>query len=166
MNVKLWLTEEKQWLRCSFDQWGQRQKARTQHASHYQTTRNNPDYSLTFGVFQSKKHRQCHTFSWRNKRPRLGLLNFHEKTTIEISKFQLKKQWADVVQNVELYSGFKKGVHLAQLKTNNNNKTPQKVPLLEAFSYKHSHPEQDTSCANGTTKPKVLPSLVTHLRII
>lgn len=39
-----------------FDQPGQRQKARKQHASRYQTTRNNPDYRLTFGVFHSKKH--------------------------------------------------------------------------------------------------------------
>lgn len=58
-----------------------------------------------------------------------------------------------MVQNVELYNGFKKRVHLAQL-----IKQQQKVPLLEAFSYKRSHPEQDTSCANGTTQPKVLPS--------
>lgn len=65
-----------------------------------------------------------------------------------------------MVQNVELYNGFKKRVHLAQLIKQ------QKVPLLEAFSYKRSHPEQDTSCANCTTQPKVLPSLVTHLRII
>lgn len=54
--MKLWLTEEKYWLRCSFDQLGQRQKAKKQHANHYQTTRNNPDYSLTRGVLHGKKH--------------------------------------------------------------------------------------------------------------
>lgn len=40
------------------------------------------------------------------------------------------------------------------------------MPLEEAFSYKVFHPEQDTSCTNGATQPKVLLSLVMHLIII
>ncbi|TFK15356.1 cytosolic phospholipase A2 epsilon-like [Platysternon megacephalum] len=58
----------------------QTNRTRKQHASHYQNTRNNPDCSLTFCVFHSKKHLGSVTPSHEEtKGHKPGLLNFHEK---------------------------------------------------------------------------------------
>lgn len=61
---------------CSLD----KQRVRKQHASRYQNTRNNPDCSLAFRVFHSKKHLGSVTPSHEEtKGHKLGLLSFHEK---------------------------------------------------------------------------------------
>lgn len=125
-----------------------KQVTRKQHASHYQNTRNNPDCSLTFCVFHSKKHLGSVTPSHEEtKGHKPDLLNFHEKNYSRnqqvLARDMSSQSWFKMLKYTV---DSKKGVQSVQLKKTNKRlfwrHLATKVPTLSKIPVAQTMPDK------------------------